>query len=284
MNRKLVRWLILTLLLGNAVLYFWPQPTRTSARPPHPPGVAELVLLEESAAASPVDRLVDAAPTQTDIVAAADAAAADVAAADVAAADAAAAGAAPEMTAADAETALAMDADVTAGIDAEPAAAEEPEATPAQVCWRAGPIESSALSNALNADFRRRGVEMNLVLQRIAVEPDYWVHLPTGGTPEAIRDWAGRLRQRGIEFFPITDGELSGDLSLGLFRSPDGARALRERLRAQGFPAEIFERPRSREEAWLALTGADLEALGWVSVTGYLRDYPQLQLQSRECP
>jgi len=269
MNRNLVRWLILTLLLGNAVLYFWPQPTRTSARPPHPPGVAELVLLEESAAASPVDRLVDAAPTQTDIVAAAGAAAAD---------------GAPEMTAADAETALAMDADVTAGIDAEPAAAEEPEATPAQVCWRAGPIESSALSNALNADFRRRGVEMNLVLQRIAVEPDYWVHLPTGGTPEAIRDWAGRLRQRGIEFFPITDGELSGDLSLGLFRSPDGARALRERLRAQGFPAEIFERPRSREEAWLALTGADLEALGWVSVTGYLRDYPQLQLQSRECP
>jgi len=276
MNRNLVRWLILALLLGNAVLYFWPEPPRTSARLPHPPGVAELVLVEESAVASPVDSLVDAAPTQTDSVAAADAAAADAAAAD----------AAPEMTAADAETAMAMDAEVTAGIDAEPAAAAEaePETTPAAVCWRAGPIESSALSNALNADFRRRGVEMNLVLQRIEVEPDYWVHLPTGGTPEAIRDWAGRLRQRGIEFFPITDGELTGDLSLGLFRSPDGARALRERLRAQDFPAEIFERPRSREEAWLALTGADLEALGWVSVTGYLRDYPQLQLQSRECP
>ena len=77
---------------------------------------------------------------------------------------------------------------------------------------------------------------------------------------------------------------MTGNLSLGLFRSQERARTVAKNVRGQGYPVEIYLRTRSREEAWIALEDADLAALDWVAAPGNLRDYPQLRLQERDCP
>ena len=114
--------------------------------------------------------------------------------------------------------------------------------------------------------------------------PDYWVFLPVVGDRQRQRLLAAELRQKGIDNFSITEGPLSGDLSLGVFRNEEHAHSLMSKVREQGYAPEIYERPRSREEAWGALQQAELAALGWEAKTGPLLAYPSVSLIPRDCP
>lgn len=153
-----------------------------------------------------------------------------------------------------------------------------------KTCWLAGPLDQTAVRETLTGALDTVGIQLNLVLQRVAATPDYWVHLPFDGDSQQRRRLGAELRQQGIDNFPITEGQLSGDLSLGLFRSEERARTVRSRVREQGYAAEIYERPRSREEAWAALQQVELAALGWAEEAGPLAAYPSVRLIQRDCP
>ena len=76
---------------------------------------------------------------------------------------------------------------------------------------------------------------------------------------------------------------MAGSLSLGLFRSNPRAYAMRDDLRGQGYEVEVFQRPRYRDEAWIALSNADREALAWPERTGDLPGYPGMSIEPGEC-
>ena len=71
---------------------------------------------------------------------------------------------------------------------------------------------------------------------------------------------------------------------MGLFRSEDRAQAMQERLRISGFAANIYPRPRYRDEAWIALDEPTRMALGWPDQGGELPGYEGITLRPRECP
>jgi hypothetical protein len=153
-----------------------------------------------------------------------------------------------------------------------------------KTCWLAGPLDQAAVREAVTDALDARGIQLNLILQRATVEPDFWVHLPVDGGAQQQRLLAAELSQKGIDSFSITEGRLSGDLSLGLFRNEEHARTLMSKIRQRGYAPELYERSRSREEAWAALDQAELAALGWAAEAGPLAAYPSVNLIQQDCP
>ena len=310
MKPKLVHWLIAAMLVANGVLFFWPQPAPLAPPDLAVPGVKQLVLLDEDAAEPTVNEeagvpseqqqpSVATLPVET--VAEAPEPVAETATDEPVQTVAVTAGESMEPTA-DAEEenppspSAAAEESMQSPAVAEQAAelvevppesvaeAATPAPAPPPRCWLAGPVETATLRESLKAQFNSSGLPLNLVLERVAAEPEYWVHMPTSGTRDEVRRLRGELRREGFDNFIINDGELTGDLSLGLFRSQGRAEAVRTSLREKDYPAEIFLRPRSREEAWIALDNAALQALGWPAEEGEPPDRPDMTLRERPCP
>jgi hypothetical protein len=274
MNKRLVRWLILCLLVANGLLFFWPE-NAVIPPPGENPRVKRLVLLEE-VEQEPIAR----APSRANEVA------------TPAPAEPAIDEPAEQVFAAETDERLQIEfvessQEVPAESEEQVAAVEpEPEPEPEPVperCWLAGPVESTALTESLTGEFAAVREPLNLVLRRVATEPDHWVYLKVDGGLEERRRLSLELRERGIDHFPITDGELSGNLSLGLFRSPDGAQILAARVREEGYPVETFLRPRYREEAWVALGEAARIGLGWSDEPGLLLQHPEMRIEEQDC-
>jgi hypothetical protein len=150
-------------------------------------------------------------------------------------------------------------------------------------CWLAGPVADDQTSDELAAHFAAASIGMDLILRTVEADPDYWVYLPTDGSQAEVRRLSGELRQGGMENFPISSGPLAGGLSLGLFRSVERARVLRDDLLNRGYSADIYPRPRYRDEAWIALDDAGREALGWPAIVGAVPGFERVILEERSC-
>jgi hypothetical protein len=172
------------------------------------------------------------------------------------------------------------EADEEAGQEAEKEAPPEPAS---RRCWLAGPVADDRTSEALSARFASASTSMDLILRTVEADPDYWVYLPTDGSQAEVRRLSSELREDGMDNFPITNGPLAGSLSLGLFRAGERARALREDLRNRGYDADIYQRPRYRDEAWIALDDEAREALGWPATAGAVPGFDRVMLEEQSC-
>lgn len=174
------------------------------------------------------------------------------------------------------------------GVDETPDTRPPPGTSPAQAdsgsCWLAGPVEDENLSTRLAAELASAGVSMDLVLQTTEVAPTHWVYIRTSGSQADVRRLSRVLRESGWENFPITDGPLLGNLSVGLFRNEGRAKSVRDRLLAAGYAADIYRRTSFREQPWLVLHSAGREALGWPAREGPLPGYSGLRLVAGDCP
>jgi hypothetical protein len=264
-TRSLVRWLIVILLAANLVLFYWLRTETRQIVDTVPAGVKRLVLLEELL--PPVVAIDKEFAESTESV--------EVAAATVDTAIT------EETTEADAESNALVQ--VAQGFT-EQAREIAGSVMGRNTCWLAGPLDKAPVRRALANALKSRNIPLNLVLQRMTVTPNYWVYLPVNGDSQQQQLLAAELRQKGIDSFSITEGRLSGDLSLGLFRSEDHAHTLMTIVREQGYMPQIYERSRSREEVWAALKYVEVDALGWTAQTGPLADYPSVRLVERACP
>jgi hypothetical protein len=261
-NRRFIRWLILILVLANLALFYWLRTETQQIVETVPVGIKRLVLLEEL---SPPDAVNDSEVTE---IAEVVPATVDV---DV-----------PEVqTEQDTESNTLVQ---VAQEMVEQALQIAESVLAPKTCWLAGPLDQAAVREAVTDALDTQGIQLNLVLQRVAVEPDFWVHLPVDGGARQQRLLAAELRQQGIDSYSITEGKLTGDLSLGLFRNEEHARSLMSRVRQRGYAPEIYQRSRSREEAWAALQQVELAALGWEAEAGPLAAYPSVSLIQTDCP
>lgn len=156
--------------------------------------------------------------------------------------------------------------------------------TSAGSCWLAGPVEDESLSTRLAAELAAAGVSMDLVLQTTEVAPTHWVYIRTSGSQADVRRLSRVMREAGWENFPITDGPLLGNLSVGLFRDERRAASVRDRLLTAGYAADIYRRTSFRDQPWLVLDSAGREALGWPGREGPLPGYRGLRLVAGDCP
>lgn len=155
---------------------------------------------------------------------------------------------------------------------------EEPES-----CWRLGPLDG-APGRELQALFGSNDVDWQLSEVQVALPPDHWVYLEVGKESAEVGRIRGELLSLGFDNFLITNGELQGRLSLGLFREEARAFQVVSAVAAEGYTAKIYLRRRSRAQFWFELSGTGLIALGWPIQEGPAPGFDALQLEQRECP
>jgi len=90
-----------------------------------------------------------------------------------------------------------------------------------------------------------------------AGEALYRVHVPAGSDDqsEILSEVREQLQSADIDIgsFLITDGQLAGDVSLGLFRQHENARVIQQRVADAGIPATIHEEREEYTSLWLQL-------------------------------
>jgi hypothetical protein len=141
-------------------------------------------------------------------------------------------------------------------------------------CLEAGPLDEARIEPVRDW---ARGLPagQQFSLERRAETSSFMVYLPPGAIPGDAQRRIDQLRQRGVaDLFLIGDGPLKSSISLGIFRSQEGARLQVERLVARGVTgALITPVPGRTERSWARLTRGP-------SVSDSLWEASRAQLQS----
>lgn len=160
-------------------------------------------------------------------------------------------GATAAVTPADRAEALRADAPVAAG------AASTAAALPAGVCLEAGPLEEARLER-VGAWIRGLPDTVQARLERRVDAASFMVYVPPSASPADAQRRVEQLRQSRIsDLFLINDGPLRLAISLGVFRSVEGARAHQAAMVARGIAdAQIGPGPGAgkAERTWIRVT------------------------------
>ncbi len=137
-------------------------------------------------------------------------------------------------------------------LEPQPGAAASPPLAspgPAQRCTRLGPFATRDLSDEAAQALRRRGMQVAGLEEASQVWMGYWVQV-TGirGTAETA---LAELAAAGLEDAYLVGGGEEQRLSLGVFRSRQGARRIADQAREAGFEPLVEDRFTEGREFWL---------------------------------
>jgi len=103
----------------------------------------------------------------------------------------------------------------------------------ADVCLEWGPFGEAERAKAL-ADIEPLALGKLLTQRRIEASTSFWVYLPSFASKAAADKRAGELRAAGMDAFVVDGGAQRFAISLGVFRTEDGANAHLAAVAKQG--------------------------------------------------
>lgn len=163
------------------------------------------------------------------------------------------------------------------------AAAQGSGRTEEGLCLHLGGFESEERASLL----AQRLLSLDIPVQQTAISAefakDYWVYLPPFGSRDAALRQFRELQARGIDSFLVAEGDLANGISLGIFSVQGLAVGLLERMRGQGYGAEMRELVRERREYWVRVPGQAVGLLGDELLGTLARDFLELRRQMLSC-
>lgn len=270
----LVRALLVVLTILNLGVALWwatqPQTPAPAPLPTPPAGVASLQLVPASQA---VPAAASTAPASAAAPAHAPPATAPAAAAAVP--DAPAATAVPATAAPTAAAPLPPKA--PSDSDA-PVAATEPAA--AAVCLSLGPYPDRAAAEAAVATLGAAAPRPRLREVGDDDATSFRVLLPTIGGEDGVKAAVDRIVAAGIrDYYPIRQGEETGAIALGQYRSREGAERRRAELAKAGFNVDLIPSGGSGQSRWWL----DLRAASAAQATSLRRQLGAQRQRSLDC-
>lgn len=126
-------------------------------------------------------------------------------------------------------------------------------------CYRIGPFD-----NKTAAESHQLKIGFNDGLVRIDEQPEsidttYWVYIPPAYTKEEALTTLRSLQVSGVDSFVVLKGQFMHAVSLGLFKRPESAEALKNSVAALGYQVEIEKQELVRNSFWLYLKATEIE-------------------------
>lgn len=119
--------------------------------------------------------------------------------------------------------------------------------------------------------------------REVVMGTDYWLVMPVvGGERHAVLQLSA-LQEQGVDSFLITQGEMAGQLSLGVFQRQDHAELRREQLQAQGHDAQVHALSRKERQYVVEVGGASRRLVDQALLSRLRADFPSLQHQYQPC-
>lgn len=158
----------------------------------------------------------------------------------------------------------------------------EPGAVSA-LCVTLGRFNSAAEAEQLRQRLLALGIGAEVQIKDVVVGTDYWLVMPIiGGERHAVLQLSA-LQEQGLDSFLITQGEMAGQLSLGVFSQEDYAQLRREQLLALGHEVRVHALSK-KEQQFVVEVDSEARRLVDQAMLSRLRvDFPSLQHQYQAC-
>lgn len=111
----------------------------------------------------------------------------------------------------------------------------------------------------------------------------WWVYLPTFASEELARRTLAELREKGIDSYYLSSGELAGGISLGVFSRREGAERTQQEIARRGYSASIKEMPRGVTRYRVVAEATREAVLAEPAVVNFLENNPGLDVSDFVC-
>jgi hypothetical protein len=119
----------------------------------------------------------------------------------------------------------------------------------------------SDLALTLVQTLQNSGIEAFTVSGDEQAASVWWVYLPKFASEELARRTLDELREKGIDSYYLSSGELQGGISLGVFARREGAERTREEMAKRGYSVNIQETTRAAAGRYRVVAESTREAL-----------------------
>jgi len=149
-----------------------------------------------------------------------------------------------------------------------------------KVCTLIGPFVSKGLQQAFVERVSTLEWQVAISDRSVVSGVEYWVHMEPFVSRDAALAMLRELQSKKIDSYIITQGELKGGISLGLFRSEESAGAVQSELVTLGYETTVRQVPKEKEEKWVLVTSTDIPVEIWRS---WEEDFAGIQKQQVIC-
>ena len=120
-------------------------------------------------------------------------------------------------------------------------------------CYRLGPFDSQEDYRHLNNKFGELGYQVEVYQGELEELNGFWVYLSSPDSLSGFASLREKLRAEKLDGYLIPDGNLAGNISLGLFSSLDNALSHQRLAISKGYQPKISESYRNKPRYWLAV-------------------------------
>lgn len=119
-------------------------------------------------------------------------------------------------------------------------------------CYTAGPFVTTREAAEVADKLKPLGIEVYQRVSEINELSAYWVYLPPFQSRERAQEITRELARRGVkDYFVVSTAEKENAVSLGVFRTREGAERRRNEIAKLGYAPAMDERYHTRFEYWL---------------------------------
>jgi len=151
-------------------------------------------------------------------------------------------------------------------------------------CVALGPLEAESDARALAHLLAEQNMAGVVRWEDASQPQSFWVVLPADSDSEAA-SLMKKLRDAGQgDLWWISEGDLRGDISVGVFRNLENAEVRQKQIQAIGLEAEVVPRKSERKLHWIDLRAEASRRVDLPLVEKLRRKYPGLTVEPRRCP
>jgi hypothetical protein len=152
-------------------------------------------------------------------------------------------------------------------------------------CTVIGYVDTRLAAEQISVRLRALNLKPELQSETRNEQAGYWVLIPPQATRREAIMIAKQLEQAGVtDLWRFTSGNLVRAISLGLFRDELRAADRKREIDALGFETVIKPRYREKTSYWLSYQTTAPSPLSEQNWAGLLKDFPELELSSVDCP
>lgn len=156
-------------------------------------------------------------------------------------------------------------------------------ATGLTLCITLGYFDNTTEVEQLRQRLFALSIDAKVQARDVIAGTDYWLLMPImGGERHAVLQLSA-LQEQGLDSFLITQGEMAGQLSLGVFAREDYARLRQEQLQALGHEVSMHAVSKKEKQFAVEVGGEARRLLDQAMLSRLRADFPSLQHQYQPC-
>lgn len=150
-------------------------------------------------------------------------------------------------------------------------------------CGFLGPFAEAITVRQVVGRLKRAQVDAKMYGEAARINPIYWVYLRAAPSRSVALETLRKLHASRIDAFIVAEGEDINAISLGFFTRKASAESIRQERIAQGFDAKLVLKERQREQFWAVVAPQSREKLEESLIANLRAEYGEFTRRSRKC-